>query len=287
MLRRPTAGTLRAAWVQASERLSRLGVEDSALESEALLRGALEIDRAAFFAGLEDEVGPRDLERLGSMVERRERGEPLAYILGWREFYGLEMRVTPAVLIPRQETELLVDKAVELGAGRSAITIADVGTGSGAVAVALAVNLPSCRVYATDVSQAALDVAETNCRRHEVSRRVRLTRGDLLAPVGGPVDLVVSNPPYIRSGQIARLSREVRREPVVALDGGPDGLDLTRRLCEQAPAALKPGGTMLVEIDPPQLEAVMALAAASFPDGRVSYLRDLSGEPRAAAVTAR
>ena len=275
---------LRRAWIQARDRLSQSGVEDAALESEALLRRVLGLDRAAFFAALDDEISPRQLARLGSLVERREEGEPLAYILGWREFYGIEMLVTPDVFIPRQETELLVDRAIELGAGRPGIAIADVGTGSGAGAVAIAVNLPSCRVYATDVSQAALDVAETNCRMHAVAGRVRLMRGDLLAPITSSMDMIVSNPPYIRSGEIARLGREVRREPAAALDGGPDGLDLMRRLFQQAPAVLKPGGTMLVEIDPSQLRAVMVMAAA-FPGAHVSHLRDLSGNPRVMTAT--
>ena len=277
--------TLRSAWMKARSRLELAGVEDAALESEVMLRHTLGIDRAAFFAALEEPTDASGLERADSLVERRERGEPLAYILGRREFYGLDILVTPAVLIPRQETELLVDGVLEIGGGRADVAVADIGTGSGAIAVAAAVNLPSCRVYATDTSKAALRVAEANCRMHGVGGRVELRHGDLLDALDGPVDVIASNPPYVRTDEMAGLSREVGHEPAEALDGGRDGLDTMRRLFERAPAALNPGGAMFVEIDPRQLRAVMSLAAAAFPGGRPSYRRDLSGRPRVVAVT--
>ena len=160
------------------------------------------------------------------------------------------------------------------------------GTGSGAIAVAAAVNLPSCRVYATDTSEAALRVAGDNCRMHGVEDRVELRHGDLLDPLDVRVDVIASNPPYVMTGEIEGLGREVGSEPVEALDGGPDGLDVIRRLFEQAPAALRPGGAMLVEIDPRQLQPVISLAAAAFPGGRVSHRRDLSGRPRVVVVAA-
>ena len=275
--------TLRTAWTQARSRLEHAGVEDAALEAEVMLRHALGIDRAAFFAALEE---PADAPGLERAVERREAGEPLAYVLGRREFYGLDILVTPAVLIPRQETEHLVDAILEIGGGRAGLAVADVGTGSGAIAVAAAVNLPACRVHATDVSQAALRVARDNCRMHRVEGRVELRHGDLLDALDGPVDVIASNPPYVRTGEIGGLAREIGREPVEALDGGPDGLDVIRRLFDQAPAALNPGGAVLVEIDPRQLPAVTSLAAAAFPGGRVAHRLDLAGRPRVVSVTA-
>ena len=278
--------TLRAAWMQARSRLERAGIEDASLESEVLLRHALGIDRAAFFTALEEHPGDAALKLSDSLVERRERGEPLAYILGRREFYALDLLVTPAVLIPRQETELLVDSILEIGGGRADLTIADVGTGSGAIAVAAAVNLPACRVYATDASAAALRVARQNCRMHGVEDRVELIHGDLLDTLDVRVDIVASNPPYVRTDEIEALGREIGHEPIEALDGGRDGLDVIRRLFEQTPAALNPGGAMLVEIDPRQLRTVMSLAAAAFPNGRVSHRRDLSGRPRVVVVAA-
>ncbi len=277
--------TLQSAWLRLRSRLERAGIDDPALESEVILRHALDIDRAAFFASLQEEQDAAALNLAGSLTGRRVRGEPLAYILGHREFYGLDMLVTPAVLIPRQETELIVDAILEFGAGRPDFTIADVGTGSGAIAVAAAVNLPGSRVYATDSSQAALRVAGDNCRAHGVDDRVELRHGDLLEPLDGPVDVIASNPPYVMTREIAGLGREVGREPVAALDGGPGGFDVMRRLFAQAPAALRPGGAMIVEIDPRRLPAVAALAAAAFPQGAVSSRRDLSDRPRLVIVT--
>ena len=277
--------TLRAAWMQARSRLERAGIDDAALEAEVILRHALCIDRAAFFASLEEQPDAGALRLAGSLAGRREGGEPLAYILGRREFYGLDILVTPAVLIPRQETELLVDTILEFGAGRPGITLADVGTGSGAIAIAAAVNMPGSRVYATDASDAALQVASDNCRRHRVEDRVELKHGDLLESLDRPVDIIASNPPYVMTGELGSLGREIGREPVEALDGGLDGLDVIRRLFEQAPAALNPGGAMLVEIDPRQLQPVMSLAAAAFPGGQVSHRRDLADSPRVVVVT--
>ena len=265
-------------------RLERAGIDDPSLESEVILRHAIDVDRAAFFASLEEIQDAAALRLADSLAQRREQGEPLAYILGHREFYGLDILVTPAVLIPRQETELLVDSIIEFAAGRPAIAIADVGTGSGAIAVA--VNLPSYRVYATDSSEAALRVAADNCRMHSVEDRVELRHGNLLDSLDIQVDIIASNPPYVMTGEIAGLGREIGHEPVHALDGGPDGLDVMRRLFEQAPAALRPGGAMMVEIDPRQLQAVKSIAAAAFPNGRVSHRRDLAGLPRIVIVTA-
>ena len=278
--------TLRSAWMRARARLERASIDDAALESEVILRHALNLDRAAFFAALEDPPDAAGLDRARSLVERREEGEPLPYILGRREFYGLDILVTPTVLIPRQETELIVDAILDIAAGRPALTIADVGTGSGAIAIAAAVNLPACRVYATDVSDAALRVAGTNRRMHGVEGRVELMHGDLLDPLDVRVDVIASNPPYVMTGEIEGLGREIGREPVQALDGGCDGLDIVRRLFDQAPAALNPGGAMLVEIDSRQLRAVTSLAAHAFPDGRVSHRLDLAGRPRVVTVTA-
>ena len=221
--------------MRARSRLERAGIAEASLESEVLLRHTLDIDRAAFFASLEEQPGDAALELTDSLVERREQGEPLAYILGRREFYGLDILVTPAVLIPRQETELLVDCILDLGRDRAGITVADVGTGSGAIAVAAAVNLPSCRIHATDSSQAALRVAAENCQKHSVDDRVELSHGDLLDTLDVRADVIASNPPYVTTGELRQLGREVAHEPLEALDGGPDGLDVIRRLFHQAP----------------------------------------------------
>ncbi len=241
----------------AAERLARIGIADARLEAEVLTRHALGMDRATYFASLREPIDTAMQACIEQLVHRRAQGEPLAYITGHREFYGLDFVVNPAVLIPRQETELLVDKTLEWAAAwaseralrreDAAPLIADVGTGSGAIAVALACNLPKARVCAIDISAAALAVADRNRRRHGVADRVALVQGDLLTAVKPGLDAIVSNPPYIASGLMAGLPAEVRREPALALDGGQDGLRLTRRLVAQAARRLNGGGLVVVE----------------------------------------
>lgn len=222
-------------------------------------------------------------------MQRRVAGEPLAYITGHREFYGLDFVVSPAVLIPRQETELLVDAALDFARGNAddSISIADVGTGSGAIAVAVAHSLPQAHVHATDCSAAALQVAERNCRKHGVANRVSLLHGDLLDPLPLGVDLIVSNPPYIASRLLPELPREVRREPQLALDGGEHGLDVIGRLIKQAPAKLNAGGRLILEISPEQLEAVRELARTFLPDAVVEHRNDLLELARCVTVVTK
>ena len=274
------------AWRQGSDRLSEQSIPDASLEAEVLLRHALAVDRADFFAALRREVAPKQQKVVDRSLARRLAGEPLFYIIGQRQFYSLDLTVGPRAMVPRQETELLVEEALRLAERRAdgAISIADVGTGSGAIAIAVAKSLPLSQVYATDISDGALAVADENRRRHGVADRVRLRRGDLLEALDRPVDIIVSNPPYIPSGAIAGLAPEVRREPALALDGGPDGMRTIRRLIAQAPDCLNPGGQLLVEIAPEQLETVMSLARHTFPWKRVAYSRDLLGMPRVVIV---
>ncbi len=271
---------LREALVSTAERLSQAGIAEPKLEAEVLLRHALGLDRAAFFASLDEPLSSDAHARFDALVERRLRREPLAYIIGHREFFGLDFAVNPHVLIPRQETELLVERAIEFASSRGPLRIADACTGSGAITIAIARNVPNAIVYATDISVLALEVADANRRRHNVTERVQLFEGDLLAPLPEPVDILVCNPPYIETGQIARLSPEVRAEPALALDGGADGLDVVRRLFRQAPGYMRAGGCILAEIAPQQLEAVTKLALDAFPGARASFAKDLLGLPR-------
>ena len=277
---------LREAWAGARDRLADAGLADASLEAEVLLRSALGIDRTGFLASLGDTVPNDRLLASEKLLARRLGGEPLAYVVGTREFYGLEIAVDPSVLIPRQETEHLVDAVVDYSRRRGdpQIDVADVGAGSGAIAVAVAHHLPAATVYATDVSASALRVADANRRRHGVADRVRLLEGDLLAALPGPVDVVVSNPPYIPTGDLASLPPDVRREPVEALDGGPDGLCVTRRLVRGAPGYLRAGGRLIVEMAPDQRDAVAAEASRSFPGAEAGFERDLSGNPRLLVV---
>lgn len=279
--------TVKQVAARLAETLESHGIPEGLLEAEVLLRFALEYDRAHFYACLEDKVDARFLRRVEILADRRIAREPLAYITGRREFYGLEFSVSPAVLIPRQETELLVDAALEFARQRSdgGISIADVGTGSGAVAVALAVNLPAALANATDCSKSALAVADRNRHEHGVADRVCLLQGDLLLPLSQPVDIILSNPPYIDANLMYGLAPEVQMEPRVALDGGEDGLEVIRRLFEQAPSKLKEGGCLMVEISPEQLDAVCEIAKARFPVADISYANDLLGLSRCVIVS--
>ena len=274
---------IRQCLVRTGDRLFATGVADSRLEAEVLLRHCLDMDRGEFFASLNDDL-PLDRERQSArLVQRRLKGEPLAYITGHREFYGLDFVVNPDVLIPRQESELLVDAVLEYfpsGKLPERPRIADVGTGSGAIAIAIASNLLQATVYATDVSHEALAVADMNRRDHGVSDRVHLCPGDLLEALPETVDAIVSNPPYLRTGEIPRLPAEIMHEPRRALDGGPDGLEIISHLIQQAGEYLRPNGCIMLEIAPKQLEPVLQLASNALPGATVTFARDLIGLPR-------
>ncbi|MBM3933875.1 MAG: peptide chain release factor N(5)-glutamine methyltransferase [SAR202 cluster bacterium] len=276
--------TVREAWVRSARRLEAAGVPDAGLEAEVLLRHALGVDRTIFLTLLTEPMPDSASAALEGYIDRRASMEPLSYITGHREFYGLDIYVTPAVLVPRPETELLVGHAIKHARDAPTATIVDACTGSGAIAVAIARNVPGCVLYATDISERALAVAEVNRRLHGVADRVCLYHGDLLTPVSGPVDVIVSNPPYLRTGAIDGLAPEVRREPREALDGGPDGLDIVRRLFEQASTRLKPGGMLICEIDPDQADAVAGMGRSAFPGAVVSVENDLAGLKRAVKV---
>ena len=273
-------------WVRAKERLGRGGIEEPSLEAEVLIRQALNIERPQFYAVLKDPMAGIESGALDSMLRRRLDGEPLAYITETREFYGLELHVNADVLVPRQETELLVDTILTFtkDSPDRRTVVADVGTGSGAVALAVGYHLPQAVVYATDVSQAALHVADVNRRRHRLYDRVTLLEGDLLEPVTTPVDIIVANLPYVTTDEMAALPADVGREPAKALDGGADGLDVMRRLFEQAPSHLRSGGWLVAEIAPQQLETVMAMGRDAFPSDDVAFERDLLGLSRAVVV---
>lgn len=279
---------LREAWVRSRQRLERAAIPDPGIEAQVLLRSSLGIDRTTFHASPERELSDKDAERLERTVERRIEGEPLSYITGHREFYGLDFVVTPDVLVPRQETEFLVEAVLKYGRNReedeSALTIADIGTGSGAIAVALGRHLPNATVYATDVSQGALRVADENVRRHVLGGRVHLRHGDLFEALDGPVDVVASNPPYLSTNEAADLPPDVQREPRLALAAGTDGMDVLHRLIVGAREYVNPGGLLAVEIDPRRLEAAESLARETLVGGDVAVVKDHAGLDRVVTV---
>jgi release factor glutamine methyltransferase len=216
-------------------------------------------------------------------VARRAKREPFAYIVGHQEFWGLEIAVSPAVLIPRPETELIVEAACDvLGDTSAPAMVADVGTGSGCLAVAIARERPHATIVATDISDGALDIARRNAENLGVSSRVTFRRTDLLEDVEGPFDVVVSNPPYVRAGDRAGIQPEVRCEPATALYGGVDGQDVIRRLLPQSADRLKPGGTLIFEFGFGQADAVSELISAAAGLRMIGLRPDLQGIPRVA-----
>ncbi|GAI02081.1 unnamed protein product, partial [marine sediment metagenome] len=215
---------------------------------------------------------------------RRLNGEPTAYITGHREFYGLDFYVDPRVLIPRPESELLVETALGLAQNHPLFTIAEIGTGCGAIAISLALSLPEAKIYATDISAAALEVALVNCQKHGVIDRVHLLQGDMLDPVPEPVDLIIANLPYVKQSKLAPMS-PARFEPLLALDGGSDGTERIRQLCRQVDSKLLPGGFLLLEIGQGQRGAVIAFLHTIFPDGEIEVVPDLSGIDRVISLS--
>jgi len=268
--------TLKQALSRARSILAGNNVEDAPLEGELLLGHALKISRTQLYLDLDHELSPRQEQTLWRLVERRLNGEPTAYITTHREFYGLDFYVDPRVLVPRPESELLVEVALGLAQNRPLSTIADIGTGCGAIAISLALELPKTRIYATDISAAALEVALLNCQKHGVTDRVHLLHGDMLDPLPEPVDLIIANLPYVKESEIAG----VKFEPRLALDGGSDGTERIHQLCRQTDGKLSAGGSLLLEIGQGQRGAVTALLNTLFPDGEIEVVPDLSGIDR-------
>jgi release factor glutamine methyltransferase len=292
----------------ATARLRAAGSETARLDAELLLGFAIGADRTAIVAHPDAPVGADALERFAAAVTRREAGEPVAYIRGIKEFHGLAFAVDARGLIPRPETEALVDAAVaevrtrparragEAGAqddrGGDPVRVADVGTGSGAIAVALAVELRKRRVTmgrnvtiaATDISPEALDLARENAVGHAAADGMRFIEADLFPPVlpdnGAPLDIVLANLPYVRTDAIAGLPIAASFEPRLALDGGADGLDVIRTLLELLPDRLADGGVALLEIGADQGQSGPAAVAEVLPGWRATIAPDLAGHPR-------
>ena len=262
--------------------------DEPELEAELLLRHCLGVDRASLYRLLTAELSEEEQQRFRDLVRRRLIHEPTAYIIGHKEFFGLDFEVTPAAIIPRPETEVLVELAIEAAHKKllaDALPIADVGTGSGAIAVALASALPEGKITATDTSPEALELAQRNAARHRVDKRIRFLQSDLLDTVPGRVDVLVANLPYVTTADWKALPPEIKdHEPREALDGGPDGLRVIERLLEEAPARLSPSGVLLAEIGDMQGRAAKAAARAAFPEAAVKVMPDPSGRDRVLAV---
>ena len=308
---------IRAALKEGMAQLRAAQIPSHTLATELLLMHALGRDRAWMYSHPEEPLDPAAAEKFLALIARRAAGEPVQYLTGKQEFWGLEFEVTPAVLIPRPETEHVMEVALarlgergikihmDTGAPRETLRVADVGTGSGCLAVALAWELPHAQVFATDISAAALDVARRNAARHGVAARIHFLQCDLLtgleqidscsegarpaAPAsaanGHSFDLIVSNPPYIARSEAAHLQREVRdHEPHSALFGGPTGVEIYQRLIDQARGLLRDRGILVLELGHDSAEHVRGIFHAQAAWTKVAITMDLAGIPRVLAA---
>ncbi len=270
-----------------AERFQREGLPTPRLDAEVLLSSALRVDRIRLYTHFDQPLLPEELARFKELIQRRIKREPVAYIIGRREFWSLSFKVTRDVLIPRPETETLVAEALAqrafLPAGDENLRILEIGTGSGAISVALAKELPAGSITATDISARALTVAGENAADHGIRDRLRFLQGDLFSPLqkGEQFHLILTNPPYVPREEMARLMPEVRDfEPALALDGGRDGLDFYRRVLREAGEFLLPEGWFLGEIGAGQDQNILEIAEQNPDLGAFSFAVDLAGIKR-------
>jgi release factor glutamine methyltransferase len=280
--------TIKDALEHAMSTLAQADQPAPRLDAQVLLGHVLNVDRARLYAYPERLLTPEQEEQFHLLLERRKRGEPVAYLVGHKEFFGLDFLVDKRVLIPRPETELLVEVALNsiramLDAGQTPL-VADIGTGSGAIPITLAVQEPRLPyLYATDISAEALEVARINCQRHSVEQRVRLLHGDLLSPLPEPVDVLTANLPYVGTGEMDMLAPDVRAyEPHLALFSGTQGLDLLYRFFTEAQQSgkLKEHALLLLEIGYQQREPLKRLLSELWPQATVTFAKDFSGWDR-------
>jgi len=270
-----------------TRRFETAGVDSPRLAAQVLLAHALGCDRIGLYVQFDKPLGPEELARYRELVRRRLAGEPVAYLVGSQEFWSIELTVDPRVLIPRRDSETLVELVLaEIPDRSAALRLADVGTGSGALVLALLRELPAARAVATDLHAGALALAAANAARLAVEERLELREGDLLSPLGDEsFDVLVANLPYVPSGDIDRLSPEVRHEPRAALDGGVDGLDLIRRLVAGCARHIAPGGLVALEHGFDQGAPVRELLErAPGPFEPAQTRADLAGHPRVTAA---
>jgi release factor glutamine methyltransferase len=277
--------------LQRSARLLLMnGIEAPYTEAKILLGHITSMSPVQIYTEPEQTLSCREKDDLRKLVARRLKHEPIAYILKNKEFYGINFHIDSRVLIPRPETETLVDAAIQFAGNRSQnlkrqLAVADIGTGCGAIAVSLALNIPESKIYATDISSAALEVAALNCKEHGVTQQVALLLGDLLQPLPKPVDLVVANLPYVKSSDFSKLSAEIAEfEPGIALDGGESGLDCITRLLLQLSNKIIAGGCLLLEIGQNQDRDVSRLIGGYLGGRNFEFLEDLNGINRAVKI---
>lgn len=282
------APTRRQAVYRAVGRLQQAGVDTPELDADVLLRHVLGESGEVFWRALLEPLSPEARDAYLKLVARREAREPVAYITGHKAFFGLELQVDRRVLIPRPETERLIEAALAWAGRHDPATAADIGCGSGAIALALATRLPALRVYAVDSSPDALAVARLNARRLGLEARLTFLQGRLTEPMPEAVDLLTANLPYVSADAFQGLAPEIRRhEPQTALVAGPGGTEVIEAFLAEAPAKLKAGGAAFVEIGSDQASALTTAARRAFPAGRIEVLPDLAGHPRVLCIVHR
>lgn len=269
--------------------LNGAGISDPSIESDVLVMEAVQVTREQLYVSLDRMLDPYAARRLNFLVDRRLSREPTAYILGRKEFYGLDFNVSTDVLIPRPETEHLVDEALKILSDKksnSRSTVLDVGTGCGAIAIALALHSPKSLIIGLDQSEVAIQVAKSNRSRYSSLTNLEFVVGDLLACFKGTVEVVVANLPYVETSQIDSLAPEIRLyEPLGALDGGVDGLVWIRKIIEQSAGLLGDGGSLLLELDPHQVNPVREFVQKVFNNPTLETVKDLQDNERVLIVT--
>ncbi len=270
--------TIAEAIEEGTQQLRVSGSPSARLDAELLLAHTLGLRRVDLYIQGERPLADGEEASYRVLLERRMRKEPVSYLLGRKEFFGLTLLVDRRVLVPRPETEVLVERALKWAQGKDILRVADIGTGSGAIAIALALRLPQAHVYAVDISAEALAVARKNVARHEAENRVELLLGDLCTPLPEPVDLLAANLPYTVWEELPMGITAY--EPRLALDGGTEGLDVYRRLLPRLPECLRPGGAAFLEIGDGQQEGVLALVREHLEQAEVRVWPDYSGIPR-------
>jgi release factor glutamine methyltransferase len=277
--------TLQQLCQHAAEKLKAVDVDAPRLSAEVILAHTLNITRTQLLAQLDRTLGPDELRRFQIDLERVLQDEPLAYVVGHREFYDLDLITDRRALIPRPETECLVELALDRFCDHPAPVIADIGTGCGDIAVTLAKHLPRARVIATDLSADAVELARENTQRHGVAGRIDFRVGNLLEPITEALDLLATNLPYINDKDWPFLQKTIRgHEPKMAFLGGPDGLDLVRAMLKDAPRVVRPGSLILMEIGAYQGDDVTAIARLHFPIAQISVRPDYGGLDRLAVI---
>jgi release factor glutamine methyltransferase len=282
------SATIKSALTEGAGSLKTAGVDDPRNQANLLLMYVLDRDRTFLLTHHEENLPAKQFEQYLALVTRRAEGYPLQYLTGRQEFFQLEFEVTPDVLIPRPETELIVEVGIEILRDKAAPFFADVGAGSGAIAISLLRELPRARALAVDISPGALAVTKRNAERHAVTDRLQLVESDLFSTIDprAAFDLIVSNPPYVPANDLNGLQREVRHEPPGALDGGPDGLAVIRRLLKDAPDFLTANGYLVFEIGFDQPEAVKELIDHAAWE-MIELRKDLQGIPRTVVLQKR